>query len=60
MQQIDVSDIPDVLRDFRCVETQYEIPELGDDKFKNALLKLANASINIENHVYPEISNPKF
>jgi hypothetical protein len=42
------------------VGTQYEIPELGDDKFKNALLKLANVSINIENHVYPEISNPKF
>lgn len=60
MQQTDVSVIPDVLRDFRDMETQYEIPELGDDKLKNALLKLVNVSINIENHVYPEISNPKF
>jgi len=31
MQLIDVSDIPDVLRDLRGVGTQYEIPELGDD-----------------------------
>jgi len=42
------------------METQYKIAELGNDEFKNALLKLVNVSINIENHVYPEISNPKF
>ena len=41
MQTIDISDIPDTLRDFRGTETQYEIADLQGDDFKNALLKIA-------------------
>ncbi|GBO56377.1 hypothetical protein APA_4713 [Pseudanabaena sp. lw0831] len=41
MQPIDISDIPDTLRDFRGIETQYEIADLQGDDFKNALLKIA-------------------
>ncbi len=41
MQTIDISDIPDTLRDFRGTEAQYEIADLQGDDFKNALLKIA-------------------
>ena len=41
MQTMDISDIPDTLRDFRGIETQDEIADLQGDGFKNALLKIA-------------------
>jgi 5-methylcytosine-specific restriction enzyme B len=41
MQPIDISDIPDTLRDFRGIETQYEIADLQGEDFTKALSKIA-------------------
>jgi len=40
MQEIDTSDIPDILKEFRGMEAQYEIADLQGEDFRNALLKL--------------------
>ena len=40
MQEIDTSDIPDILKEFRGMEAQYEIADLQDEDFRNVLLKL--------------------
>lgn len=41
MQEIDTNDIPDILKEFRGMESQYEIADLQDEDFRNALLKLS-------------------